>query len=461
MEVDVEVGEGEQVLIEGVGDGFGGGAVGVAGEDAGEVAVIERAGAAEVPERGRIGDRNGEEGAVHGGGVEGGDNVEDGLNAFVLVAMDAGGDKEGFAGMGATDGDDGEMDFGAGNGEGHGGSLAGRGVVPGESGRRVHGKEQYNGLRRLSTVGKLVEMKLHGAIPPIGTPLLAGDRVDEKGLRKLNRYLLGAGVHGIFANGSMSGFAFLTEDEQVRSVATTVAEVNRAVPVMGGVGETSTSRAVQLARRIAAEGVDAISLLPPFYFMANQDHLIAFFSDVAAAVDVPVYLYDNPVLTKNVIQPATVVKLRERIPHLRGIKVSNADYANLQTLIELFRKDDDFAVLTGHEFLILVGLQMGCDGFIGGIHNICPHIAAGLYDSFRRGDIEKARQLQQDLIATWQIFRHGAIWGAFDEALRYLEICERATGEPYVTALAEEERTAVREILDEYVRPYLTVAAGR
>ena len=182
--------------------------------------------------------------------------------------------------------------------------------------------------------------------------------------------------------------------------------------------------------------------------------------DVAAAVDVPVYLYDNPVLTKNVIQPATVVKLRERIPHLRGIKVSNADYANLQTLIELFRKDDNFAVLTGHEFLILVGLQMGCEGFIGGIHNICPHIAVGLYEAFRRGDIERARQLQQDLIATWQVFRHGAIWGAFDEALRYLEICERATGEPYVTALQDEERTAVRGILDQYVRPYLTVAAG-
>lgn len=461
VEVDVEAGEGEEVSVEGVGDGLGRGAERVAGKDAGEVAVIERAGTADAPEGGRVGDGNGEEGAVHEVRVKCGDDVEDGLDAFVLVAMDACGDEEGFAGISAADGDDGELDVRAGDREGHASGLAGRGAVPGEGGGRDHGNEQYNGLRRLSTVGKLNTMKLHGAIPPIGTPLLDGDRVDEKGLRKLNRYLLGAGVHGIFANGSMSGFAFLTEDEQVRSVAVTVAEVNRAVPVMGGVGETSTSRAVGLARRIAAEGVDAISLLPPFYFLANQDHLIAFFSDVAAAVDVPVYLYDNPVLTKNVIQPATVVKLRERIPHLRGIKVSNADYANLQTLIELFRKDDDFAVLTGHEFLILVGLQMGCDGFIGGIHNICPHIAAGLYEAFRRGDIEKARQLQQDLIATWQIFRHGAIWGAFDEALRYLEICERATGAPYVTALQEEERAAVRGILDEYVRPYLTVAAGR
>jgi dihydrodipicolinate synthase/N-acetylneuraminate lyase len=304
-------------------------------------------------------------------------------------------------------------------------------------------------------------MKLHGAIPPVGTPLLADDTVDVKGLRKLNRYLVDSGVHGIFSNGSMSGFAFLTDDEQVRSVATTVAEVNGKVPVMGGVGETSTSRAVKLARRIAAEGVDSISILPPFYFLANQDHLLAFFSEVAAAVTVPVYLYDNPGLTKNHIQPVTIAKLKERIPHLRGIKVSNTDYANLQSIIELVRGDADFSVLTGHEFLIFVGLQMGCDGFIGGVHNICPGIAVGLYEAFAAGDMARARQLQQDLIATWQIFRHGAIWGAFDEALRYLGICERATGAPYVTPLSAEERQAVHAILDQYVKPYLTVEAAR
>jgi dihydrodipicolinate synthase/N-acetylneuraminate lyase len=301
-------------------------------------------------------------------------------------------------------------------------------------------------------------MAFRGAVPPIGTPLTADDRVDERGLRKLNRYLLDAGVNGIFANGSMSGFAFLTDDEQVRSVGITVSEVNRAVPVMGGVGETSTSRARNLARRIAREGVDYLSVLPPFYYLANQDHLFAFFSEVASAVDIPIFLYDNPVLTKNPIHPETVARLKQAIPHLAGIKVSNSDQANLQTVLELTRHDGEFSVLTGHEFLIVVGLQMGCHGFIGGLHNVCPHIAAGLYRAFLAGDLGKAHALQQDLIATWQIFRYGAIWGAFDEALRYLGICERATGSPYVTMLADSERQAVRDILDRYVKPYLAKA---
>ena len=69
----------------------------------------------------------------------------------------------------------------------------------------------------------------------------------------------------------------------------------------------------KIAKRIAAEGVDAISVLPPFYYYATQDHLIAYFSDIAAAVDLPVFLYDNPAMTKNNIEPATIATLTE--PH--------------------------------------------------------------------------------------------------------------------------------------------------
>jgi 4-hydroxy-tetrahydrodipicolinate synthase len=298
-------------------------------------------------------------------------------------------------------------------------------------------------------------MKLSGVIPPIATPLTDGDRVDEAGLRKLNRYLLDAGVNAIFANGSMGGFAFLDNDEQVRSVGITVSEVNRRVPVMGGIGDTSTNRAVKLAKRIAAEGVDYLSILPPFYYLANQDHLIAYFSDIAAAVDIPVVVYENPVLTKNSIQPETIARLHAAIPRLKGVKISNADQAYVQTVLTLMKGASDFSVLTGHEFLLLVGLQLGCAGYVGGVHNLCPHMAVALYRAFQEGDIAQAAKLQQDLIATWQVFKYGSIWGGFDEALRYLGICQRATGHPYVSSVTEEDRRAVHAILEAQVKPYL------
>lgn len=298
--------------------------------------------------------------------------------------------------------------------------------------------------------------KLAGVVPPIGTPVTEQDRVDQPALRRLTRYLVDAGVNAILANGTMGGFAFLTDEEQVRAVSVVVSEVNGAIPVMGGIGETSTSRAVRKAKQIAQEGVTHLTILAPYYFFATQDNLHAFFSEIAAAVDLPIFLYDNPVLTKNSIHPETVARLRQEIPHLVGIKESNQDCVNLQKLIEL-NASDDFSILTGSEFLIVVGLQMGCDGFVGGLHNICPQIAVALYKAYQRGDLEGARNAQRELTATWELFRYGNIWGAFDEALRYLGIADRATGAPYVSKITPDDAAKVHAIIDQYVKPYSAV----
>ena len=300
-----------------------------------------------------------------------------------------------------------------------------------------------------------MKSKVSGVVPPVGTPVTQEDQVDEVGLRRLTRYLLDAGVHGILANGTMGGFAFLTDEEQIRAISIAVEEVNGAIPVMGGLGETSTSRAVRKAKEIAREGVTHLSILPPFYYFAAQEHHVAYFSEIASAVDLPIFLYDNPVLTKNPIHPETIAELRRRIPAIVGVKESNQDMFNLQTLLELTSDQEDFSVLTGSEFLIVVALQMGCSGFVGGLHNLCPHMAVELYAAYSSGDLQKAKGIQQDLINTWQIFRYGNIWGAFDEALRYLGLAGRAAGAPYLSSLTPEEINKVHKILDRYVMPYL------
>jgi dihydrodipicolinate synthase/N-acetylneuraminate lyase len=297
--------------------------------------------------------------------------------------------------------------------------------------------------------------KLKGVVPPIGTPLMEGDRVDETGLRRLSRYLVEAGVNGILANGSMGGFAFLTDEEQLRAISIVVDEVNGAVPVIGGVGDTSTSRAVRKAKQIGDSGVTSLAVLPPFYYFTVREHLVAYFSEIAAAVDLPIFLYDNPVLTKNRILPEVVADLRRCFPNIVGIKESNEDCINLQSLLDSTRDDEEFSVFIGSEFLIVVGLQMGCSGFTAGLHNLCPHLAVELYKAFSGGQLETARKLQRDLAQVWQVFQYGNIWGGFDESLRYLGIAERATGAPYVSKLTTDETASVHQILDRYVLPYL------
>lgn len=293
----------------------------------------------------------------------------------------------------------------------------------------------------------MIPSKLAGVIPAIGTPLTDGDRTDVPRLRRLTRFLLDGGSSGIFVNGSMGGFAFLSDLEQLRAIAAVVEEVNGQVPVMGGLGETSTSRAVPRAREIAGLGVDYLTVLPPFYFRPAQEHMRGFFLDIIAAVEVRVFIYDNPVSTKVQIHPETIAEIRRQAPRLAGVKESNQDCINLQNLLNLMRGDPDFAVLTGSEQLALVGLQMGVDGCIGGLYNLCPRIAVDLYEAFRSGDIDTARQRQRQILDLCGIFHYGHIWGAFDEALRFLGLGERATGAPFVSELAPEDRRQVRELL--------------
>jgi len=282
-----------------------------------------------------------------------------------------------------------------------------------------------------------------------------GERVDEAALRRLVRYLLDAGVNGLLANGTMGGFAFLTDEEQLRAISIVVDEVNGIVPVIGGLGETSTSRAVRKAKQIQEAGVSCLAALPPFYFFATQKHLVAYFSEIASAIDLPLYLYDNPVMTKNRILPETVAELRQQIPHIVGIKESNQDCLNLQSLLDLMRDDKEFSVFTGSELLITVALQMGCTGFVGGLHNICPHVAVALYKSFCEGNLEAARGFQRDLADASKIFQYGDIWGGFDESLRYLGIAQRATGAPYVSSVKAEEAAKIHQIIDRFTKPYL------
>ena len=157
------------------------------------------------------------------------------------------------------------------------------------------------------------------------------------------------------------------------------------------------------------------------------------------------------VLTKNPLQRETILELRRRVPNGIGVKESNQDCVNMQRLLALTRDERGLPVLTGSEFLILAGLQMGVHGCVEGLHNLCPHIVAGLYEASRLGDLETARERQTELIELWRIFNCGRIWGVFDEALHWLGIFRRAMGAPYITTLSEEEHAKVHAIVARYL----------
>ncbi len=292
-------------------------------------------------------------------------------------------------------------------------------------------------------------MKLQGIIPPIATPLLPDERVDERGLRRLVRYLLDAGVHGIFVNGSMGGFALLADREQVRAVEIVVEEVNGRVPVIAGAAETGTRRVIAKAREIERAGADFLSVLPPYYFRLTQESALRFFQEVARAVDRPLFIYNNPTLVGFSLEVATVLELSHE-PTIVGIKESDPTCDRWRRLLEAFRHREDFTILLGTEVLMPIALLLGADGIVGGLHNVAPRLAVELYEAARAGEYARALALQERLAQLWRIFEFGEIWGGLEAALQFLGLCEKVTASPY-RSLEPEQRRQVEAILRAYL----------
>ena len=288
-------------------------------------------------------------------------------------------------------------------------------------------------------------MKLKGMVPPIGTPITEDEKVDEKGLRNLVRYLLDGGVHGIFVNGSMGCFALLKDAEQLRAIEIVADEVSGKVPVVAGISDSGTARVIEKVKTVEKFNIDFVTTVVPYFFKLTQQQGKRFFQEVANASQKPVLIYNNPYLTSLDFEVTTLLELSDE-PNIVGLKDSNQDFNRLSGLFEAFCEKDDFTIMLGTELLIPQGLMMGADGAIGGAHNLAPKIAVELYNAHLAGEYATAFTKSRDLAKVCSIFQYGAIWGGFEAALQLLGICEKSVFSPYESA-TDEEREKIREIL--------------
>jgi 4-hydroxy-tetrahydrodipicolinate synthase len=290
-------------------------------------------------------------------------------------------------------------------------------------------------------------MALKGIIPPIGTPVTEEERVDENGLRNLVRYLIEGGVHGIFANGTMGCFALLPDAEQMRLIDIVVDEVRGRVPVIAGVSDTGTKRVIGKVKEVQKLNVDYVTAVPPYYYRLTQEEGKRFFRDIAEASELPVFIYNNPYLTKLDLEIASISELADE-PNIVGLKETSQDCNRWTNLFDAMKPKEDFAIFFGTELLMPQCLMMGADGVIGGAHNMAPKVAVELYDAVVGKDYETAFARSHTLKKVCEVFQYGQIWGGFEAALQLLEICDKATFEPYA-ACSSEDRKKVREILIE------------
>lgn len=285
---------------------------------------------------------------------------------------------------------------------------------------------------------------IRGVLTAIVTPFDAEGALNLPGLKRQIDRQLTAG-NGIFCGGTNGEFFVLNEEEKIAVTRTCVETVNRRAPVVAHIGEISTRDTIRLGKQVATLGVDAVSVITPFFVPLKQAELIAHYTAIADALSVPMFLYNIPARTGNTIEPATARILAEH-PNIIGIKDSAGSYESLSGFINAVADIDGFDVLNGPDSLIHQGFVDGCSACISGLANVAPAAINAIWARFNAGDIAGSRQAQESVTR----LRTELYNVAFSPAAvkKALQIMGEDVGESrYAVAFSEQQCQQIRQIV--------------
>ncbi len=232
-----------------------------------------------------------------------------------------------------------------------------------------------------------------GSLVPIVTPFKNG-KLDEKVYADLIEWHISQGTHGIVPCGTTGEASTLDFDEHYRVIEVAVEAANKRIPVIAGTGANATDEAVFITKKAKELGVDGALIVTPYYNKPTQEGLYLHFKSIAESVDIPIILYNVPGRTAVNMLPATVARLLE-FRNIIGLKEATGDMRQASDLIRLC--GDRLALYSGDDFTTFTMLSLGGKGVISVTANIVPKDVAEMWNSWDKGNIDKARELHYKL----------------------------------------------------------------
>ena len=236
---------------------------------------------------------------------------------------------------------------------------------------------------------------IRGVLTAIVTPFTASGELNLPALRQQVERQLAAG-NGIFCGGTNGEFFVLNEAEKIAVAETCVEAVAGRAPVVAHIGEVSARETIRLGQQIAKSGVDAVSVITPWFVPLKQDELVSHYTAIADALSVPVFLYNIPARTGNTIEPQTARQLAAH-GNIIGIKDSAGSYESLKGFLDAVKDIDGFNVLNWPDSLIHQGFVDGCSACISGLANVAPREINAIWSTFQAGEIEASRLAQENV----------------------------------------------------------------
>jgi len=285
-----------------------------------------------------------------------------------------------------------------------------------------------------------------GIFPAIVSPVTSDGRLNEAAFRAVIEFNIQAGVQGFWVAGG-TGESILLGDEVNQRIAEVVEDQSggRVKNIMH-VGAPTTARSLALAEHAAKVGVAAICCVPPFFYPRTDEEIIGFYRTVAAAADLPLFVYNLPSATGVEITPALMRKIRDEVPQLAGLKHSAQTFVNVQAFAKL-----GLSCLIGNKALMLPAMTIGATGCVDGPPVIVPERWVEIWQAYKSGDLAAAEAAQIRACQTWD--KINSCGGQF-HAIAKAALSERLgidCGAPIPPGLpiTSEQRATLRRCLDE------------
>jgi 4-hydroxy-tetrahydrodipicolinate synthase len=228
-----------------------------------------------------------------------------------------------------------------------------------------------------------------GIFPIVNTTFHEDGRLDLESQRRLVRFLLDSGAHGLGLFGNASEGYTLAEDERKQLLRTIVEEVDGAVPLIASSGHTGTDVAVALSREMEKMGADALMVLPPYYVKPDAEGVFHYFAAIANAVRIPIMVQDAPLMTQVTIGADLLARMARELEMVQLVKVEAPPTSPKISKLRDLAGDRLvlFGGLNGH-FLLeelargAVGTMPGCDMTDGFVR---------IWNAYQSGDLATAR----------------------------------------------------------------------
>jgi 4-hydroxy-tetrahydrodipicolinate synthase len=239
-------------------------------------------------------------------------------------------------------------------------------------------------------------MQFNGVIPAVVTPFRDKDlSIDESALDAHIRYLTDAGIETLVTTGTMGEAGSLTPEERREVGRLVIAASKGRASVVSGISSETARQSCVYAEWAAEDGAEGLMCLPPVTYQADDQELLAFFSEIARATDLPLIVYNNPGASKNDLQPETVAQLFD-IGKVVAVKECSGDARRIPAIIGL--TGGAMQVVVGGDDWALEGFSGGGIGWIAGCANVAPSECIELYRACEAGDLDAARDVYQRLL---------------------------------------------------------------